>query len=431
MNFLSCADITIPLPLVSSVSWTKTAKTVQKKGGAIVSRGFEPAEISVRAGINCAVCAAFGLDFGQWAETLRSLAPGRLSPSGTMRVAGFAIYPELEFALTNANRTIQADECGTVSAIEVDLVFSGVSVAKEVSRERALQMDRATEIPKVTLSVGDRSLSVQDGLALVEFVTEPDAIHLLIECGSDMDLVSRDGFLEKLSEGGRVIAELPTGTTEFHVVMAYLMSEQLSIDGSIYPQQSQQSISKTYTDCDISDIFGDLCDLAGIPCDCRASGQIDYYRANGTPLDCIRDLMESAGMVASYRQGRATFAFLPGEIVASYSIEYLSMDSDSDAEPVSGCLWYDGVNLHVTGAIDGCTVRILSKFRAENDFSAQCLALARYRRHRIVVTCDVDPRIDSHSVVSVASNDAAIDCLVDWFSTDWINNAQELELCYL
>ena len=431
MNYFSCADISIPLPFVTAISWTKTAKTVQRKGGSIVSRGFEPAEISVRVSINAAVCGVFALDYAQWLETLRGIDPWRMSPCGTARIGGFAIYPELEFAVTNANKTIVTDEAGGICAMELDLVFSGVSLAKEVSRERALQMDRVVDVPNVTLSVGDRSLSVQDGLSIAEFSTEPDALHLVVECGSDMDLVSRDGFLEKLSENGIVTADLPTGSTKFFVTMAFLMNDQLAIEGSIYPQESQQTISETYVEKDIVDILEDLCGRAGLPCDILAHGHVDYYRADGTPMDCIREIAESAGIVASYRQGRATFSFLPRDISASYQLEYIEMRDDSESEPISGCFWYDSINVHVTGNVDKRTLRVLSKFRSAADFSAECLAVARFRRNRIVVSCDIDPRIDSYSVVSVVSNDSVIDCLVTWFSCDWINNLMEVELNYL
>lgn len=431
MNYFSCADISIPLPLVTAISWTKTAKTVQRQGGAIVSRGFEPAEISVRVAINAAVCEVFALDYAEWIETLRGIDPWRMSPCGTARIGGFAIYPELDFAITNANKTIATDAAGGICAMELDLVFSGVALAKEVSRERALQMDRVVDVPNVTLSVGDRSLSVQDGLSIAEFSTAPDALHLVVECGSDMDLVSRDGFLEKLSANGIVTADLPTGSTKFYVAMAFLMNDQLIVEGSIYPQESQQTISETYVDQDVADILADLCRRAGLSCDVLAHGHVDYYRADGTPMDCIREIAESAGIVISYRQGRATFAFLPRDIMAAYQLDYLEMRDDSESEPISGCFWYDTVNLHITGDVDKRTLRVLSRFRAADDFSAQCLAVARFRRHRIVVSGDIDPRIDSYSVVSVVSNDSVIDCLVTWFSCDWINNIMEVELNYI
>lgn len=431
MQYLTCANLSLPLPLVQSISWAKTAKTVEKKGGVIEARGFEPCEVSARVVLNHAVCDGFGLSFRDMADLLSGLTPGRLDPSSMLRIAGIPIYPELEFSLTNCNRTVTADYTGWIDAMELDLVFSGVARSKEVSRERALQMDAMADIPLVSMELDGKRLSVQDGLAVVEMQTEPDAIRLVVECGTDLDLVSRDDFLEKFIDGGKVIAELPTGTTEFYAISAYLVGNELSIDGSIFPAQSQQFISHTWYDSDIYEIVPWLCGKAGIECDCRARGAIDYYHANGAPLDCLRAFLESAGLVISYRQGRATVAFLPSEIVAAYELQYVSMESDDDGEPIKGCVWNDGLNWHITGAIDANALRVHSCFRAAADYSARCLALARYRAHRIVVRTEIDPRIDSHSVVSIATNDAVVNCLVSWYAVNWVDNTQEIELNYL
>ena len=89
------------------------------------------------------------------------------------------------------------------------------------------------------------------------------------------------------------------------------------------------------------------------------------------------------------------------------------------------------MNRHVTGQIDANTLRIRSCFRSSADYSARCLALAAYRRNRVVVGCDIDPRIDSHSVVSVVSNDSIVNCLVSWYIADWVENTHEIELNWL
>ena len=431
MNYLSCDSISIPLTLVQAITWAKTAKTVQSTGGYITARGFEPVELSARIVLNNAVCTAFGLSFPEMYALVESLQPNRLSGAGVMRIAGFAVYPEMQFALTNVHKTVVADYAGGVSGIECDIVFSGVSCTKEVVRSRALQMDPLATIPRVKIIVDGKELSLQDGFAIAELVTMPDGLRMSVECGSDMDVVSREGFLEKIIDGGVVRVELPTGTTDFHVATAFLVGEELTIEGSIYPAQSQAVLSKTYVDADLSEIVSDLAELAGISCECKAKGKIDYYRANQTPLQCLRELQESAGFVISCRIGKITCAFLPQEVVPVYDLEYLSMDDDGDKEPILGVWWYDGINLHTHGKIDTNALRISACFRAEHDFSENCLALARYRQHRIRVTTPINPRIDSHSVVSVVSNDTQIACLVEWFACDWIRNEMEIELNYL
>lgn len=428
MNYFSCANISLPLPFVTAVSWSKTAKTVEHTGGYLSSRGFEASEVSVRISVNPMICIAFGLKIKEWYQYIENIVTDRLSPSGVLRIAGYAVYPELEFALTNINKTVQYDSAGEAGIIEADLVFSGVRASKEVFRERALQMDTTVAIPKVKIVVGSKELAIQDGFQLTEFVTTPDSVHLAIECGSDMDLVSREGFLTDILYGGKVVSELPTGTTAFYVVSAYLVDSELVIEGSIYPTQSQQIVTKTYLDCDIKDIITDLCSLAGIECDCKINGEVQYYRAFGTPVDCLRALQTSAGFIMSYRQGKVTIADVPKEIFSQYHLEYLEMQDDRDSEPISGCYWYDGINKSITGTLGTNSIRISSVFRSTQDFSGKCLALARYLKNQIVVTLNINEQVDSHSVVSLQSNDSIITGMVEHYENDWINNLMTLEI---
>jgi hypothetical protein len=243
-----------------------------------------------------------------------------------------------------------------------------------------------------------------------------------------MGLVSRDDFLTSILDGGKVLADLPTGKTIFYVVAAYLVDTELVIDGSIYPVQSQQTIAKTYMDCEISEILTDLCKFAGIECTCKIHGNVEYFKAFGAPLDCIKALQNSAGFIMSYRQGGLTIADVPSDIFASYHLDYLEMQDDRDSEPISGCYWHDGINKAITGTLDKNSIRINSAFRSKEDYSKHCLAFARYMKNQIVVILDINTRIDSYSVVSLQSNDSIITAMVEHFENDWINNLQTLEL---
>lgn len=428
MNYFTCGAISLPLCFVQSVAWSKTAKVYQHTGGYISSRGYESSELSVRVSVSPAVCEAFGLSLKDWYAEIDKIVTDRLSPSGVLRIAGYAIYPELEFALTNINKTVLADLAGETGVIEADMVFSGVKASKEVFRERALQMDSTVEIPKVTLSVNGKDLQIQDGFQITEFKTTPDSLHIAIECGSDMDLVSRGGFLTDILDGGKVIVDLPTGKTAFYVATAFLVDEELVIDGSIYPALSQQTITKTYLDCDLSEILSDLAKFAGIECTCKTSGHVDYFRAFGTPVDCMRGLQGSAGFIMSYREGKVTIGDVPKELVPAYHLEYLGMEDDRDSEPITGCYWFDGVNKHITGEIGNNSLRVQSIFRSTEDYSQRCLDYARYMKNAVTVTLDINPRIDAHSVVSIQSNDSILNVMVESFENDWINNTQELEL---
>lgn len=427
MQYLSCADFEMPLCFVQSLSWQKRARTVQHYGGYVTARGFEPAEISVKINIDFSLCKLFGLDPQEVFARIESTVTNRTSRSGVFRLGGFAIYPTLEFALTNINKTFSPE----IGVIECDCVWSGVKAVKNVARENALETKPFDAMPGVVLSVGSVSLSTQDFAGVNEFVTAPDSISLVLSIGSDMDLVNREGFQQDLLNGGVVDVSLPQGNTRYYVIQADLTDEQLSIVGSVYKPQSQRSITRTYQNTSLKAIVEDLASFAGIDCRCIVDGKIDYYRAFGTPLNAIRDLQSSAGFIMSMRSGVLTCVDVPDSLKADDEIEFIDMRADTDSEPINGCYWYDGINQKTAGTLNKTAIRIYSAFRSDSDYSTKCLNYARYQKNSIVVEAEIMQNIDTHSVVSVRSNDMIIDCMVEWFEFDWLNNRMQLELHYI
>lgn len=432
MNNITCANIQIPLCLVQSVSWTKKAKTYTHSGGYLSSRGYETAEISVKVGLNPAMCVSFGLDFKEMWERLTGYVTDKTLPTGNFYLATNPIYPELEFALTNINKTFLYDATGKPTTLDCDMVFSGVKASKEVSRNKALEIDSFTTMPELIISVGDKSLKVLDSFHVNSFVTTPDSISVEMSCGTDMDLVSRKGFLERLINGGKIKAGLPQGETDFYIISADLSDEQLTITGSIYPPQALKGITKTYQNTTLKEIVLDLADQAGVECKCLADGEISYYLAFGNPLQCLKDLQTASGFLISYRQGKLTVAFVPDLISGSYNLEYTEMNSDSSNEITRGCYWFDGIHKLETGTLDKTAIRIKSPFRStDTKWSNECLKYARYMSNSVVVQRDIIENIASHSSVTVRSNDQSVDALVENYSCDWVNWVEELELHHI
>ena len=427
MQNLQCADFELPLCFVQAVSWTRRAKTVQHVGGYVTSRGFESAEISVKLRIDFAVCKTFGIDPHQVFYSIDATATDRTSQSGVFYLGKYAVYPSLEFALTNINKTYSPE----LGVMECDCVWSGVKPVKNVARENALTVDPSDSLPKITISYNGKSLVMQDFCSINQFVTMPDAIQLAMTLGSDLDLVNRKGFMTDLLNGGTITAELQTGTVVYFIVSADLTDERLTMTGSVYPPTASRAITKTYTDTTIKSIVDDLCRIGGIDGECIADGQIDYYLAMGSPLENIRSLQQGAGFITSVRAGRLTCANVPAALQAETEIEYIEINQDSDVEFVSGCVWYDGINTTQSGTLDKNSIVIRSPFRSTHNYAAPRLAFERYNRNSIVVKCEIMQNIDAHSVVSVQSNDSIINCMVEWFETDWINNMMSLELHYI
>ena len=427
---LVCGSISLPLCVVSSISWTKRARTVSHQGGYVSSIGFETAEISVKLHAEYTILTQLGVDADEVWGVLSTIATDRESMSGVFYLGGYPIYPELEFTPTNINRTILGDTVQS-GILELDVIFSGVKAVKEVVRERALELEPFLQMPKLTLSVNNKSLIIQDSFHLNAFTVQPDSISIALSIGSDMDLVSWEGFKADLLSGGTLTADLPQGTTQFYIVDVNLVDEECSITASIYPPKSQQALSRTYMDTTLKSVVNDLSKEMGVEIECKVDGKIDYFKAFSSPVQCLRALQTGAGFLVSYRQGKITCANIPDSLDGRTELEFSSMEEDSNKEPINGLYWYDGVNQFTAGTLDSTAQYLYSSFRSSQNYSQNCLKYAHYMNNVVVVETEIPHDIDSHSVVYIQSNDKIIHCMVEWYTFDYITNMAKLELHYV
>jgi hypothetical protein len=365
-------------------------------------------------------------------DTFRNLRADRLGASSVFYYGDFPIYPELEFAITNINRTYIADTTGKPYEMDMDIIFSGVKAVKEVCRQRALSIEDSTTVPDVILKVGNKQLVVKDSFQITNFITAPDSIALSLAIGSDMDLVSRDGFLQSLLDGGTVIVDLPQGKTAFYIISADLVDESLELAGSFYPPQAMQSIVKTYQNTDISNIITDLCNIANIECECKVRGKVDYYQAIGSPLICLKELQHSAGFLISFRQNKLFVVPVPTEIVGQVDIEYDDLSSDTDREITKGLYWQDGLHHYKAGKVDYTSIYISSHFSSsDSKWAQECLNYQRYSNNVIQIERDIMENVIQHSKITLRSNDSIVDCLCDYPTFDWLNWTMNIECRYV
>jgi hypothetical protein len=432
MESLDCGKVSIPACFIRSISWTKQAKVIKHYGGYVSSRGFEATEISVKASFDVQSCAVFGYKPDDIYQMVDAIKTDRIDEPDVFRWCGYAIYPELEFALTNINKTYISDNTSCVSpSVECDLVFSGVRAVKNVNRERALSLESIKDLPEVVLSANDKDLIVQDALQINKLITTFDSVDLDIDIGSDLDFVSRDSFLDRLISDGVVYVDLPQGKTKYYIISASLVDESLSIVGSFYNKKAAQTLIKTYQDTTIDSIIKDICDAAGIESKILITGHVDYYRAFGAPLDLLKELQQSAGFIMSVRKGVLTIADLPEKILGSTEIVYNEMQSDGATEPINGVYWYDGIHSDVYGNIDKSSKKLLSAFRSNERYASRCLRFLKYNQNSIVIDADLLESIDAHSEILINSNGSIVNALVEFAEFDWVNNTMRLECHYL
>lgn len=433
MQYLSWADVQIPLCFVAGLSYAKRAKVVEHAGGYVSTRGFEASEISAQIQVTRASCMAFGLNFDEQVAHVRSLKADKDNQYGVVTLGGYPLYPELQFALTNVNTTFTADSVNGVSVYACDIVLSGVACTKEVCRNRALEFDPVNDIPVVSIRCNGKKLILQDGNQVSGLVTSPNECQVECVLGEDVQSVSRKGFIDDVIEKSGIIeVELPSGMTEYNIISASLNDNILSLTGSILPEGASQAVTMTFRDKDISEIVDSLLKKCGSERHIvKISGKVDYFRTTSTPMAAIEALQASTGFVVNVKRNVITVAWLPDSIDGQKEIDG-DITEDETNERISRIIWKDGLHEFESGDGTGEYIEINSCFASsESGFSEHILKRKKYDGTFIVIEGSIDREIGHHSQIFVEKDGERVACLVDFYQCDWVNNIARYECRYL
>lgn len=433
MQYFSWASMQIPLAFVTGLSYKKTAKTAEHAGGYISSKGMEAAEIALQVEITRSACAALGVDFSHWHGILDGLEVSTDGEAGPATVGGYPIYPELKFALVNKNSTLVTDlSTNSPISIACDLTLGGVECVKEVVRQRSLEFDPdGLKMPKIWLSVNGKTMAVQESVTIAKMDVMPNSCEIELFLGSDTTDVNRSAFLSALiSEKSAMIRlGLPLGDTTYHIIWADLAGGHLYISGSIYTDAANQATTHTFENCDISDVLKFICSKMGMEADILVSGHVDYYRLDGTPMDALSSLRDSAGFIISAHLGKTTFAFLPDSITPQRVMEGLTVDEDGSDEATASVIWRDGEHEYIYGDGQGEIKKVDSVFTStDKKWAMECLKMTRFKSSALVLSGDLDSEIRHHSQVRIPKDMGVVDGLVSYYIFSYVSNEMRIEV---
>lgn len=437
MQYLECGKYKIPLAYVKSIAWTRKARTVEQTGGYSLFQGFEGTEISLQVVYDHAVAYACGLDAVADRAMIQSIATDRMEEPGTFYMGGYPICPSLRFALTSCNKTYVHDAVYD-PVISLDLAFSGVRVSKEASRNRAMSFDdedgKAVVLPELTLEVNGKSLALQDMYRVQRLIRTPDSVTVVCEISDDLSIADHDGFMSKLVEDkAQLKVELPEGNVKYWVVANTLDDNTITLAASILPPACVKTYVGTWWDVQLSDLLKDLCAHMGVDCDVKCKDYtVAYYQNTGTPMDGIKSIVNSAGLIMSWRGNVLTFADVPEKVWPNEELEAQTTPSDDGASKLDGLVWEDGVNRFTVGDTDGETMQTHSVFRCEDKRPCEMsLQHARYMQRTVVVQAPINVRLVHHSPVWINSNGKRVHGLVESFELDYVGwtASYEVHLC--
>lgn len=420
MKYFTCGKVEIPLALITGVSWTVTARTSQRTGGYERALGKESMSISVRAVFNYAVCEAMEMSEGEISSLynrLTSLATDCLDEPSRLIIGDMEPVPTLEFALTSCNKTQTYDPLFDPT-MEFDMTFSGVRCVKEMARKETLtNVETSGQLPDVSISRGGRTLNIRDSYTIDRLVVRQSSVDIGFTVRDDLTVISRDGFLTDLCDGTTTVT---VQDRVYSIIAANIESNHVEISGSFWPVQSQKPFMKTYTDTTLKALFNELCERAGIKADVRVDGDVSYYLNSASPMESIQILVESAGVLSIWREGKLLIVDVPGMIPQGIELD-ARVDASNDAsEKITSCVWGDGITSQMAGNTKGRGISVSSVYSGEAR-ARQCLAQAQLLANSIVVECPIALGVEQGSAVRVQVADSMVNGIITQFENDYIS----------
>lgn len=416
--YVSCQNYAIPCAFVSALSYTKTARTAQDNRGFNRSLGYEPGEISVRVRFDRALCEAVGEDYNAWLNTARELEPRKQSTPTPFYLNGNPLYASLLFALTSVNRTDSTDVIGDVFAVELDLVFSGVACAKEMSRDRALVFgdDASIAIPTVMIECNGKTIAIESAQVITQFKRTERGGVITVCIGTDENIIPRDWMTPIMEKRGFVIID----GFRYFIFMANLVDEALTLYYSVFDASWTGYKTKTYRSATVGDVFPSLDDITDV--------QIDWFVFNGDKIETLERVAESLGFLVDFPL--MACVPVPDKLTTNNSFVFY-VSEDLQTQPIGRVVWRDG--RHEYSAGDGENVYYVDAVCCVNDsrVAQRCLKRCRYMQNRITITAPIEPTIKQHSVFNIIKGDQAIPVMVEAFEFDYMTNQMTLDLHYL
>lgn len=421
MKYFSCGDkIRVPLTMVSGVSWTETARTVEKTGGYTRATGKEAVTISARITFNPAVASlTYSTEQGLNGlyYVLNGLATDCVDEPARLLIGDFEPVPSMLFALTSCNKTQTYDPRFDPS-MEMDLVFSGVRCVKEESRNKSLSdKETAGQLPDITIKRGTRELAIRDSYNVDNLVIRDSSVEIGFTVRDDLTIINRDGYFVDLTDGEtRVVVD----KNEYYIVAASVEANRVEIVGSFWPVDSQKAFVQTYRDTTLKELFSDLAKRAGIKADVRVEGGVMYYLNTASPMESITAVAESCGANLYWHNGKLLIVYVPEILGKGVELEAQIDATNDGTENITSCVWTDGLSEDVAGDNSGESVSVSSVYRGDGKAKA-CLARAKFRQHVIKVECPVSLGVEQGATVTVQVANAMVSGIVTGFEADFLS----------
>ena len=421
MRYFTIQTLNIPCTFITALSYSKQAETVQNARGFNRFQRMANAEISLRINITRAVCMASDESFSKWDDLLSEDIVAKGTEPTHAYVAGNPLYAELLFAVTSMTRTNVFDELGDLVSFECDLTMTGVSLAKDASRTKALIFSETgqAEFPEITVTANGNALSLDDKTVLTDMVLTEKGGVLSIAFQDGSKLVSRDVLADLIGDPDAAVTVDGYGT--FHVIMADLVDDDLSIQFSVFSVDWNKVETFSKINATLPDIFNGWED--------DTNTTIAYIHSRETKISLLNEIKKSLGLLVDY--SNKAFHAVPYKLSSTTDFQTY-IDEDTQTETITKLIWCDNVHQYTVGSEDGACIKVDSCCVVRGKSVAErCLKYAQFMQNAIKLTLPYDKRIRLFSVINIIKNATRIPAMVTHYEIDFMANEMRIEASYI
>lgn len=438
-------ELNIPLAIVSGISYTKTGNLIETHKNTFYCKGYGCQNIAVSFSLtpnvlplfyeNNAAMAPDSEGKNAWTFTdlvkyFINVKPNRLELPFHVYLADHCLCPELMFSITSCTQSLQSDLNGNVLQCDISMTLSGTACSKESSRAPEVSYDVTSELPVVTLTVNDKSVTFADDIHITEFQLTPTTAHLQVLLSTSFKTKSTNAWVYMPAQSENSFVEIK-GFGKFYIQNAEWDGDLLSLECSKFSKQSEELITKTFIDASLNDVINTL----NIPIEISSKATalkaftLSHLFIRENSINALRILRDNLGFIVAATEDKFICYDLPTEFPANLSPIVLDafINTDTVSAKTTRVVIRDGLHEYSHGTEEGQEILINSPICSTVDRSSQLLRLNRFLENTVEVTIPYDSRIKHHSIVQCEN----ITGIVTDYNIDFLQNIMTLGINYL
>lgn len=419
-------DISIPLTCITGLSYDLQGNIVDHSNLSCRCLGINPLTVQVQITLSIATCIDSDV-FEFLARELSQTKPNKGTKPSRITVGGQIILPQMLFMLSSTNVSYSSDRLGRLQEVGVSWTLAGSRVVKEQNRNTELG-DGDVELPRVILHCLGESIDCSQDINLAAFTLSGFRGRIDLVLGDTYKNINRESWLVDVVNAEDSYFEIEN-YGKFYIFkgsidsdLNWITFELTKFNKSWYQNQTKTFIStgKLFT---LKDIFPTV--------EVASKARFSYLKYDDSPINMLYKLQDSLGYLLGVK-GDNVYLYDPPSTIPSGQVTYdYILDNDTLTTPISKVILRDGVNEDKAGEDGGETFFVQTECRIEKDSAENVLRYAKFNQNMIILNIPLDKRIAIGSIININTGQQIINCVVNEYDIDFLNNSITLELHYV